>query len=71
MLGPRLSGATGAKTITAQNGPACRRLEWYSVVLATLITCDFKSLALATRSLGPSKVRAARIPAWLAAFRMG
>ena len=70
ILGSRLSGAICTETITAQNGPAGRRLEWHSVGLATLITGNLKSLALATRSLGASKVRTARIPARLAAFRM-
>jgi hypothetical protein len=70
ILGSRLSCAIRAKTITAQNGPAGRRLEWHRVGLATLITGDLKSLALATRSFGTPKVRTARIPARLAAFRM-
>ena len=71
ILGSRLSGAICTETIAAQNGPTRRRLEWHSVGLATLITGNLKSLALATRPLGASKVRTAGIPARLAAFRMG
>jgi len=71
ILSSRLSGAICTETITAQNGPTRRRLEWHSVGLATLITNDLKSLALATRSFGAAKVRPTRIPAGLAALRMG
>src|SRR5256885_13792604 len=71
ILGSRLGGAICTETIAAQNGPTRRRLEWHSVGLATLITGNLTSLALATRSLGASKVRTAGIPAKVAPRRMG
>jgi hypothetical protein len=68
--GSRLCGAICSKTITTQDGPARRRLEGHSVGLATLIADNLKSLTLTTSSLWAAKVRAARIPARLAAFRV-
>ena len=68
--GSRLGCAVSAKTLAAQDGPACRRLEWHSIVFATLIAGDLKSLAFSASSSWSTKVGTARIPARLAAFGM-
>jgi hypothetical protein len=67
--GSRLSGPIGAETVSTQDGPAGRRLERHTVRLATLIAGDIESLTFAS-SLWSPKIRTARIPARLAAFRM-
>lgn len=69
--GSRLRGAICSEAITAQHRPAARRLEGHRVGLATLVAGNLESLTFgASSSLWAAKVRAARIAARLAAFRV-
>ena len=63
------------KALTAQNRPAGLGLEGHAIALAALIAYNFEAFAFAAASAAAlslaAKILATRIPARLAAFRMG
>ncbi|HEX7998834.1 MAG TPA: hypothetical protein VF528_10630 [Pyrinomonadaceae bacterium] len=69
-----LLSATGAKAFTTQYGTSRRRLEGDGVGFTTLVAGDVVALALTAASTAATaaaaKIRAARIPALLASFRL-
>jgi hypothetical protein len=72
-----LLSATGAKAFATQYGSSGRRLERNSVGLSTLVAGNIVTLAVAaattsaaSATAATAEIRAARIPALLASFRL-